>query len=208
MRSGAIVMDQRDNTRRFHISDLMVLVLAIAVGLTWLEIFIHSEKGGEIYPMEEEGPWVMHAVEIGAWWVMAFSHILAVVSIALFLLRFIGPRPRLRAIARQPGTIACGAVSLAVVTEWLFKLNYFVYWSLESQIIKINMFMYMDIIVSGNREFLAVATAWLVLAMGRAWRRAPDWIDRAGLILGLYWLTVPPVTLLIEISGALARHFG
>ena len=38
---------------------------------------------------------------------------------------------------------------------------------------------------------LAVAGAWLALALSGRWRPEPDWLDRAGRVLGLLWIVSP-----------------
>jgi hypothetical protein len=37
---------------------------------------------------------------------------------------------------------------------------------------------------------LAVAVAWIFQALAGRWRPAPDWSDRIGRILGIYWIAV------------------
>jgi hypothetical protein len=42
--------------RKFQVKDLIVLVLAAAPCLAWSRHFIYSDRGGELYPSEQEGP--------------------------------------------------------------------------------------------------------------------------------------------------------
>ena len=39
----------------------------------------------------------------------------------------------------------------------------------------------------------AVAVAWLTLALSGRWRPRPDWLDRAGRALGIFWLAIVPL---------------
>ena len=148
----------------------------------------------------------MHAVEVGAWWILAFSHGLAPVTIAIFALRFVGPRPELSLVARQPGTAACAAVTLATVTDILSKINYAAYWYYSGPE-RVDFFTYVSVVLLGSTEFVAVATAWSLLLACRVWSWVPDWIERSGCVLGVFWLLMPPLTLFVEALAALVRYF-
>jgi hypothetical protein len=37
---------------------------------------------------------------------------------------------------------------------------------------------------------MAVASTWLALRLGGWWHPAPTWIDRAGRVLGWYWIAI------------------
>src|SRR5262249_10531992 len=162
-----------------------------SLGLAWSRHFVSSDRGGEIFPSEHEGPRSMHAVEVGAWWVLAFSHTLAPVTASVFVLRFFGPRPELRRLARQPGIVACAAVTLAAATDVLSKMNYAAYW-IASDPPRDSFFSYVSVVLSGSTEFVAVATAWSLLLACRCWRPAPDWNDKWGFALGMFWLLLAP----------------
>ena len=43
---------------------------------------------------------------------------------------------------------------------------------------------------------LTVAMGWLILSLGHRWRPEPSWIDRAGRIVGAYWLLMIVVPLI------------
>jgi hypothetical protein len=193
--------------RKFQVKDLMVLVLAASLGLAWSRHFVYSDKGGELYPSEDEGPRAVHAVEVGAWWVLAFAHVLAPVTVSIFALRFFGPRPEVRHLSRRAGSVACAAVTLAAATDVLSKMNYAVYW-LASDPPRSAFFSYVSVILSGSAEFVAVATAWSLLILSRRWYPASDWIDKSGFALGVFWLLMAPLTLLVEVSGALVRYLA
>jgi hypothetical protein len=90
---------------------------------------------------------------------------------ALLLIRATPPRPSIRAILRQPGTIACLAVAFGClwVLGWLDRL-------LAG---KMNYRCGIAIAVGGTVTF-----AWSVLALSKQWQAEPSWIDRTGRILG------------------------
>jgi hypothetical protein len=152
----------------------------------------------------------MFPVRVFAWWVMSLWHCVAAVTIALLALRFRKPRPTLRRLARQPGTVALGAVVLGVSVDLFRSLDDVVYgiiaeWSFR----RWNHYAYFDI--RGAPEGLAVASAWLTLAVGGRWRAGRDWIDRLGLALGVFWLISPPFYKLVEAASWLLQawwHIG
>jgi hypothetical protein len=193
-----------EKPRRFSILDAMVLIAAVAIGFVWTSHWRHSDAAGMIYPSETDGPLLMHRVEVAAWWVLGLSHGVAVVTIALLVLRLRGPRIPVNELAREPGTVACTAVLLAAVADVCSKLNYLAYWATSDR--KESPFSYIDIVLTPRSEFLAVAASWGLLAASGLWRPTPGWIDRAGVCLGLFWLVAPPLYLLVEVSGAIARY--
>ncbi len=90
---------------------------------------------------------------------------------ALLLIRARPPRPPIRAILRQPGTVACLAVAFGYL--WVFG--------------------WLDRLLAGKMHYLpglalavggTVAFAWSVLALSKQWQAEPGWIDRTGRILG------------------------
>ncbi len=41
---------------------------------------------------------------------------------------------------------------------------------------------------------VAVASSWVLLLVSRQWRPEPSWIDRAGRVLGWFWIAILPLT--------------
>ncbi len=101
--------------------------------------------------------------------------------LALIPLRLRRPRPRLSALARQPGFAACcaGTAALAagilitIMTRHRFSSGYTAYFFWASCA------SWGDSMVPG---------AWLFLALCGRWRAKADWIDRLGRILGAFWI--------------------
>jgi hypothetical protein len=89
----------------------------------------------------------------------------------LLLIRARPPRPPIRAILRQPGTIACLAIAFGYlwVMGWLDRL-------LVGQM---HYQCGIAVAVGGT-----VAFAWSVLALSKQWQSEPGWIDRTGRVLG------------------------
>jgi hypothetical protein len=112
-------------------------------------------------------------------------------TIALIPLRLRRPRPRRP--ARQPGMIACCAVSLALAFILAEQANH---WlkpepgpaSSEPYYRTINLVFNL---LRLDLYSPAVAGAWLALALSGRWRPARDWLDWAGLALGVCWIVSP-----------------
>lgn len=189
--------------RKFTVLDAMVLIAAVGVGLVWMREFTETEAGGESYPYETKFnggpiPSPVRAVMIGFWWMDASHNIAAPVTIALVMLRAFPPRPNFRRLARQPGVVACVAVTAAVSVENLAKFSDVVVivryaagkWSEIASLAYWN--------VQGDSESLAVFVAWLLLAWSGRWKRERSWVDHLGLIFGVYWLVMTPLHWLIN----------
>ncbi len=106
------------------------------------------------------------------WYGVQASEVLILVMTPVFLLmRARRPRPPIRALLRQPGTVAGLAVPLGLiwVAGWLHLL-------------------FFGRIIDGTVTPIAVggtvALAWACLALGRRWEAEPSWVDRTGRLLG------------------------
>ncbi|HEX8201705.1 MAG TPA: hypothetical protein VF590_14580 [Isosphaeraceae bacterium] len=172
--------------RPFTVLDAILLVAATATGLSILR-----ETHGDLWRHEvmnfrgkPVGKAVLNGIVALNWFVICFAQPWTVALLALRLRR---PRPPLRRLARQPGMVAGAAVSLVLAvfaaagalrvalgssssSAWADFVSDFALW--------------VEAFVPGS----AVAGAWLTLGLGRRWRPEPSWIDRAGRIVGLFWL--------------------
>jgi hypothetical protein len=185
--------------RKFSILDAMVLVAATAVGLAFLRASVgdFSELGARMQdsvrvlagPLDHWGAWGLAiystcvqaaALSIPFGWAW---------SVAILLLRLRRPRPRRRRLACQPGAIACYSAAITLVPA-------------ITRVVGVALMSGMS---SGFREMLdwvvgtwfvfvpalagfAVIGSWATLLLGRRWRPEPSWIDRAGRVLGVYWI--------------------
>lgn len=189
--------------RRFTVLDALILIAAIGVGLAWMRQFTGTEAGGESYPYEEDFdgrpiPSFVLAVKIGFWWVDASYNLVAAVTIAMILLRGLSPRPKFRRLTRQPGAVACVAVTVALAVEMILKFDSVVELGLYGGLpwSKIGSMVYWNI--EGQSESLAVMIAWLVLGLSGRWKSEASWVDRFGRVLGGFWLVAMPLNWLIQ----------
>jgi hypothetical protein len=167
--AGAALMNPRDH-RQFKIFDGMAMTAAIAVGLGLVRLTSESSPLATSLPWKiSEGSW---ALALPVTWMLAG-------------LRLSAPHPRFRA----PGAAACLAVTVASLCMLLFFSHNLVsnlprvgwssrtFWGVTAQ----HVLTPMPLAAS-------VAAAWSLLAFDREWRPEASWIDRAGRVVGLYWL--------------------
>jgi hypothetical protein len=173
--------------RKFSVSDGMALIaglaLAIAGGSTAFEML--SEKCGLLCrviaaynspfyvarPQFWEQSIAIHwgSVVWYAFWV--FQVLLLSMTPAFLLIRLRRPRPPLRAMLKQPGTVA----GLAVVIGYLLVAG----WLHRFYVGGIDFRIGNAIAVGGT-----VLVAWAILALSRQWESEPSWVDRMGRLIG------------------------
>jgi hypothetical protein len=113
-----------------------------------------------------------------------FDHILGGflggMVLAFLVLRGKRPRPPLRVLLRQPGTVAVLAMIFGAL--WIVgPLDYLFYPTVGSgQWISIHPSQTVSLAVGG-----CVTVAWAILALSRRWQAEPGWIDRMGRWLGV-----------------------
>jgi hypothetical protein len=176
--------------RTFTLSDAMVIVAATAVMFGLLRVFsgwppyVNMSGGLRKYG---DAPLAVRALLQAPWVVLPWT-------VALFVLRLRRPRPPLRLLTRQPGFVACGAVTLwlAFKTLWL------------GLTVGTPQPWYFYQVYLGNRAATipswaapAVAGAWLLLASSGRWRPVPTWFDRTGRVLGTSWITLDALNALL-----------
>jgi hypothetical protein len=112
------------------------------------------------------------------WYGIQASEQVVLIMTPVFLLMRAGrPRPPIRALLRQPGTVAGLAVTFGLiwVRGWLHRL-------------------FFGRVVDGTATAIAVggtvALAWAGLALARRWEAEPTWVDRMGRLLGAMAIAV------------------
>lgn len=98
-------------------------------------------------------------------------HLLISLVPAFLIVRWKRPRPPLRALLRQPGTVA--AVAAVFGALWV---NGYLHLALGPNV---DNRLPACLAIGGT-----VTLAWAVLALGRRWQGEPGWIDRLGRALG------------------------
>src|SRR5262249_4634363 len=161
--------------RRFTLADGMVLVAATAAGLALSRPYVRSLGGALAGPGLGVIP---RRIWLGAWspYLMAWSSALAILSLR-------APRPSRRHLGRQPGGAACHAPRLVLFLRGLMALY--------ASVSTMQVFPYYRFILgTANLPGPAIAAVWLNLAIGRRWCPEPDWVDRAGRLIGVLWIAL------------------
>jgi len=115
-------------------------------------------------------------------------------------MRLRAPRPIWRRLGRQPGFVACAAIVLASLFNWIYDL--FDYSSMAYP--KRGLWYPLDpsswlrmvpFYTQSAREIApAVAVAWVTLALSGSWRPEASWIGRLGRGLGVLWIVASFMT--------------
>jgi hypothetical protein len=187
-----------ESRRRLTVLDAMILVALSAVGFTTAR-FADDLLYGRYDPSWRGSHEPIRLInKVGE----SYTFVL-VLMLGLMILRMLPPRPSRRRLWSQPGIAAClgswvGCV--AMTGAWSKRLLLDFYWVTKSSrhywnallanrayiflADEAHLFLYeLALIVPAG-----ICSAWLILWLGGRMRRPADWIDRTGLILGLWCL--------------------
>jgi len=167
-------------SRKFTLLDAMILIGATAVGFacaraveSWINAFYAFLNPNILWLRFHVG-------------VCVAGVFLAIWSVTLL---GIGTRWTLAGIRRslqQPGTTACAASTLIVLSILSAKTL----WAASHRSRAFHPASWADTGAWGPQVGGAVAIAWLVLAACERWHTAPDWIERAGRGIGIGWIAL------------------
>jgi hypothetical protein len=123
--------------------------------------------------------------------------VVAVWTLTILVVALSRRHSRYHRLACQPGFVACSSAALAILI--VGPLNFA---TKELKLtpdlpLSVRTHVYLGYALTFDRAEcgIAVAAAWLTLRLGGRWRpRRPDWIERSGLALGLFWIAIIPVT--------------
>jgi hypothetical protein len=188
--------------RRFGVYDSMVLIAGIALLFAFennkvrnlIQQLVELCKAIAAYygflPARPYGPPQFLTKAIADYWsgvvwygVQAAELLILIMTTVFLLMRVRRPRPSIRALIRQPGTVAGLAVTfgLILVAGWMHLL-------------------FFGRLIDGTVAPIAVggtvALAWTCLALARRWEAEPSWVDRMGRLLGATAIVVGVVAFL------------
>lgn len=177
--------------RPFRVSDAIILVAAIGIGLGWLVALSRSEINSR-FPVWTS--WNSPLYSLGtiiSWIVVVCPPMLVSLSAGILVVRFRRPRPRWRRMGREPGAIACLIAFLA----WILSATAFAAFDIANRIaegfdIGVGWVEYPLCSYPSLNVGLCVGIAWLAQWLGRVWRPSACWIDRFGRAVGLGWIMV------------------
>jgi hypothetical protein len=192
--------------RRLNLVDVIVLVLATAVGLWAIRPYLPGllampevfENGKSVPGLWEPVVWLNSAVVV--------EPVLMAWSVAWLVLQLRQPRPRLRRLIRQPGFVATfasavvllvsGPIAGVVLTSEWRSANIstqpiigpprpdWIAYELWSAMVSLQI----------GASVLAV---WGLLAVGRQCRMKSGWLDRVGQGFGIVWAAMIPGNLIL-----------
>jgi hypothetical protein len=177
-------------SRRFGVYDVMVIIAGVALLFAFgnnkinnlIQQFVELCRAAAAYygflPAGPYGPRQFLTKAIANHWsavvwhgVQAAELLILVMTTVFLLMRLRRPRPPIRVLLRQPGTVAGLAVTigLILVAGWMHRLFF-------GRLI--------DGTVTPIAEGGTVALAWTCLALVRKWEAEPSWVDRMGRLIG------------------------
>ena len=117
-------------------------------------------------------------------------------SLAFLAIRLRRPRPTLRRIMTQPGSVAALTAIVVGVGSFLCEgARLGVRFAMTGKP-PTSFSWWKECSLASEHVGLVVAATWIILAMARRWRREPGWIDGIGILIGSLWLMVSLVFLL------------
>jgi hypothetical protein len=171
--------------------DVLVLIVPLAAAIPITESFLRNELRTFLFGRPIQS-WIMDFLD---WAPVIFFGLLpryvSLGMVALLFLRLRRPRPGLRRVSRQPGAVACAAGTAAVVAGGVIVLSRHLF-SNGNPLGMISTWppwheLYEWPMVEA-RISAAVVAAWTALGLSGRWRSEPSWIDRAGRVMGAYWV--------------------
>ncbi len=188
--------------RQLNILDAMVLIAATALGLALLGFSVGGlgvirEQVKE--SLDFSGP-VPHNWPRWVWTIVTWYGLIVEVSfpfcaswtIAILALRVRRPRPSMRRLLRQPGTVACYSAAIFLLPALLGSIcllasSYFAF-DISFDSPEWQRGLALCFIFLPSLPGSAVLSSWVTLRLVGRWRSEASWIDRVGRLLGAYWI--------------------
>jgi hypothetical protein len=184
--------------RTMSVADLLILVVTAGIGMGCL-LAVDRTLLRDTLTRVSVVDWLAVGWHPAAW-LIVLKEVIAFVlpllggwSAVLPLLRLRDLRPRPRRSFGQPGIVACLAAWAGAAWGALAMVVSFGLWQTRpgASGTMAESWRWAWEFLTGQmvgKAGLAVAAAWLGLALAGRWRRPEDWIDRLGRILGWGWI--------------------
>lgn len=193
--------------RPFQLADALILIGGVAVAFALTRRYWDLYFAGNLFQTPTPG-WSAGVIFNRVLSVVAeiVAQSVAVASVALLAIRLRGPGARRHRLGRQPGSVACAAVTLAILVSELEYVARVRWLGVENPFLSGFSYETLNVLMDGvSSSFLrngyVVASAWLTLAMGRRWHPEPGWLDACGRAAGAFWVASIPVYAWINIVG-------
>jgi hypothetical protein len=125
--------------------------------------------------------------------ILATSIVALSLTIASFVLWFRQPRPTIRYLTRRPGMVACTAAVIVLVIR-LINAGTVAGILLHDGRLDAWEIYVAELSVIPSEMGCGVAGAWAVQLLSGRWRCERNWLDRAGRVLGFFWIATIPLS--------------
>jgi hypothetical protein len=182
----------RQPERRFSLLDAMILIAATAVGLAIARRWTQLADVTRLFLSPDEGPLPVLA-SLTRRIVLSWP-VVAMWTLALVALRLRRPRPRGRRLFAPAGVVACLVAAVVMGLEFAQVVfieteDWIQYPHPRHTAARWGEFEYRAIHTTATTSIgMAVAAAWVALALARRWRSERSWIDGAGRVVGSLWI--------------------
>jgi hypothetical protein len=185
---SSVLVNTHAKARPFTLFDAMVLIAATAIALLPFRFFLSVFVG-----LSETLSVAHRIVEVVLVTDALMCPLALSLSLALWVLRLRQPRPGLPRVFRQPGMAASTAILVYLslfMTATLISLflNYFASGIFGSHMFLTFNYLIFIVIMPMSLMGVSVSAVWIVLWLIGAWRPERSWIDRAGRVVGIYWV--------------------
>jgi hypothetical protein len=172
-------------SRKFRVSDAMILVAAFALG--WVLARGPTASYRHFWYEGRPTTFVVKLCVAFMTDIVLTYPWAATAGIAIVILRLLPPRPPLRRVLRLPGSVACLVASLCLpfALGHLARELYQPWTTIDPDLAQ--RWFWRNY---AQKCAMAVLGAWLALALIGRWQAERDWIDRAGRAVGVYWISV------------------
>jgi hypothetical protein len=181
----------KTDCRPFRLSDAMILIAALGLGMGWLSYNIRSEPVSNVFRLNFSTPRsfaVTVSVDI-ANCAPPFLVLLTPTALAIGLRH---PHPPRRWLWRRPGQVAClialAITALDVAIRIIDAINGHGNLHDPDPLSRWVLDALMDQLML--HPGLGVLVAWITLGMTGVWRPSSCWIDRLGRTVGSAWIAV------------------
>lgn len=177
-----MAIERNPRRRRITLADLLILIVAVAVGLALARTTIEG--------LRSQAPSRSGTARIKMYYIRGGQDLsacfLVPLGAALLVIGRRGPGSTCRRFAREPGRLAClvataGCAHYAALSSAQVAMG-------RLPLTPANVDRIMFAFAADAAQW--VAGAWLALALGRRWRPERDWVGRCGRALGVAWIVV------------------
>ena len=172
-------------SRKFTLIDAMVLIAALAISFYPIRDYLDFIEQRHVLRSLGFDWSIVSIWRAGTLLSGLMAPLGIAVSLAIWVLRMRQPRPDWRRLFRQPGMVACTA-TVAETIIFLLKVVLSEYYLWRTTGFLPPLYALWIVRLPWNGEVVAIA--WLVLWLSGSWRPEPSWIDRAGRVVGVYWI--------------------